>query len=55
MRDFEGGQQYPLQDRSFVVLAARRPQHKGHTATPTQVRTVMEEKRTGSHRQAGAV
>jgi isoamylase len=45
--DLEGGQQYPLQDRSFVILAARAPAHKGHTATPTQVRTVMEEKRTG--------
>ena len=39
---YEGGQEYPLQDRSFVVLAARPPQHRGHTATPDQVRTVME-------------
>ena len=44
-RDFEGGQEYPLQDRSFVVLAAREPRHKGHTATPEQVRAVMDEKR----------
>ncbi len=44
-RDFEGGQQYPLEDRSFAVLAARPPQHKGHTATPEQIRAVLEEKR----------
>ena len=41
-RDFEEGQEYPLQDRSFVVLAAREQRHKGHTATPEQVRTIME-------------
>jgi isoamylase len=40
-RDFEGGQEYPLQDRSFAVLAARQPQHKGHTATPEQLRALL--------------
>jgi glycogen operon protein len=41
-RDFQGGQQYPLQDRSFAVLAARPPRYKGQTATPEQVRTIQE-------------
>jgi glycogen operon protein len=40
-RIFEGGAEYPLQDRSLVVLAARPPEHRGHTATPAQVRTIM--------------
>jgi isoamylase len=44
-RDFQGGQEYPLRDRSFVVLAARMPQHKGHTATPEQVRAVLDSAR----------
>ena len=44
-RSYEGEQEYPLQDRSFVVLAARSPQHAGHTATPEQVRAVLEERR----------
>ena len=43
--DFRGGQEYPLRDRSFAVLAARAPRHKGHTATPEQIRAVMEERR----------
>ena len=47
-RSFEGGQEYPLQDRSFVVLAARAPQHAGHTATPEQVRAVLDERRPGA-------
>ena len=42
-RQFEGGRQYPAQDRSFVVLAVRSRQLVGHTATPSQVRAVMEE------------
>ena len=45
---FEGGQEYPLQDRSFVVLAARSPQHAGHTATPDQVRAVLDQRRPGA-------
>jgi glycogen operon protein len=47
-RDFVGGQAYPLRDRSFAVLAARQPQHKGHTATPEQIRAVLEERRPGA-------
>jgi glycogen operon protein len=45
---YEGGQEYPLRDRSFVVLAARPPQEVGHTATPEQVRTILEERRPGA-------
>jgi isoamylase len=46
-RTFEGGQEYPLADRSFVVLAARPPQYKGETATPEQVRALLDQPRTG--------
>jgi glycogen operon protein len=45
--DFRGGGEYPLRDRSFAVLAARPPQFKGHTATPEQIRAVLEERRPG--------
>ncbi len=45
---FEGDREYPLQDRSFVVLAARPPQEIGHTATAEQVKTLLEERRTGA-------
>ncbi len=44
-RDFEGGRQYPLRDRSFAVLAARSPRYKGEAATPEQVRAIQEQRR----------
>jgi glycogen operon protein len=47
-RTFQGSQEYPIQDRSFVLLAARAPQHAGHSATPQQVRAVLEEARPGA-------
>jgi glycogen operon protein len=47
-RSYESEQEYPLQDRSFVVLAARAPQYAGHTATPEQVRAVLDERRPGT-------
>jgi glycogen operon protein len=48
VRDFPGGEPYPLQDRSFVLLAARSPREKGHAMTPSQVQAVLAEKRTST-------
>ena len=45
-----GGPGIPLQDRSFVVLAARTPQHEGHTATPEQVRAVLRREAASARR-----
>ncbi len=45
---YEGDREYPLQDRSFVVLAARPPQEIGHTATAEQVKTLLDERRAGA-------
>ena len=35
-RGFEGGEQYPLQDRSLAVLVTRKPEEKGQAVTSTR-------------------
>jgi glycogen operon protein len=47
-RVFQGGDQYPLQDRSLAVLVARSHKEKGQAVTRSQVRAVLEETRSSS-------
>jgi isoamylase len=51
--DYQGGQQYPLQDRSLVLLVARSPEHRGHPVSPAQIRAALEEPRGPGTRPPG--
>jgi glycogen operon protein len=42
VRLLEGGEQYPLKDRSLAVLVARSPNGDGRVPTPSQVQAVLE-------------
>jgi glycogen operon protein len=48
VRLWEGGDQYPLRDRSLAVLVARTSKDKGQTLTPSQVQAVLEETRSST-------
>jgi glycogen operon protein len=42
---WQGGQQYPLKDRSVALLAARAPEQSGQPASAVQVETLLRENR----------
>ena len=45
---FEGGSQYPLQERSLVVLVTRKPEDRGQTVTPTEARAAVSQAKAGA-------
>jgi glycogen operon protein len=50
-RSFEGGGEYPLQERSLVVLATRQPEDKGQVFTAAEAKSaVSRAKAAGSSR-----
>jgi isoamylase len=53
-RDYQGGQQYVIQDRSLALLAARTPRDKGLPLTPAQLKAVLSEPRGASYKPPGA-
>jgi isoamylase len=50
-RSFEAGAQYPLQERSLVVLVTRKPEDRGQPMTPTEARAALTQAKAagGSH------
>ncbi len=40
-RGFEGGAEYPLQERSLVVLVTRKPEDRGQAVTSTEARSAV--------------
>jgi isoamylase len=50
-RSFEAGAQYPLQERSLVVLVTRKPEDRGQPMTPTEARAALTQAKVagGSH------
>ena len=44
-RAFEEGSEYPLQDRSLVVLVTRTPEDKGQTVTPAEAKAAVLRRR----------
>ena len=53
VKTFQGGEPYPLQDRSLAVLAARFPQDTGQSVTPTQARAVLGDLKESSTKPPG--
>ena len=46
-RAFEGESEYPLQDRSLVVLVTRKPEEKGQTVTSAEVKAAAAKAKSG--------
>ena len=47
MRAFEGTSEYPLQERSLVVLVTRKPEEKAHTITASEVKAGSAQAKSG--------
>ncbi len=50
---FEGKSEYPLQDRSTVVLVTRRPEETGHHVTLAEAKNAVMEAKTSSTKTPG--
>jgi isoamylase len=44
---YEEKSEYPLQERSLVVLVTRKPEEKGHTVTATEVKAAISQAKSG--------